>query len=194
MEEKIFLTESCLATLIASCLETPHKETGGFLVGKKEKRVIYGERTPCLTLDAAYPVQTRRSGKGYWQPGNWAAYLRTIGTIRAMKFDIVGEYHSHISGVAELSEDDMKFIKGELVRFESKSVKIQDWIEMVLNIKKKEYQHEQTPKCNWTNFAKKIRCNIKGIRNKKVGYVITFAAYWFNPKDLTFKEAIVHIP
>lgn len=194
MQKNVFLTESCMATLITSCLETPSEETGGFLIGKKEKRLIGGERTPCLTVDAAYPVQTRRSGKGYWRPGNWAAYSRTIGTIKAMKFDIVGEYHSHVEDVPELSESDLEFIESELARFDRKGVKVHDWIEMVLNIKKKEYENEKTPKCNWTQFPKKTRCNIRGIRNKKVGYTITFAAYWFNPEDLTFKEALVYIP
>ena len=126
VERNVFITESCMVTLITSCLEKPDKETGGFLIGKKEKRTINGERQPCLTLEAAYPLQTRRSGKGYWKPGNWAAYSRTIGTIKTMEFDIIGEYHSHIENVAELSTDDLEYIEEELARIKRKAIKIYD--------------------------------------------------------------------
>jgi hypothetical protein len=147
-----------------------------------------------LTLEAAYPLQTKRSGKGYWILGNWTAYSRTIGTIRTLQFDIVGEYHSHIENFPELSEDDLKYIEQEFARFKRKAIKINDWIEMVLNIKVKKLLHEKMPKCNWTHFDKKERCNIRGIKDRKVGYQITLAAYWFNPEDLTFEEATVYIP
>jgi len=80
----------------------------------------------CLTLDVAYPIQTRKSGRGYWQPGNLMAYNRIVDSIRSMRFDIVGEYHSHIEDVAELSVEDRDFIKDELRDFESKGIKLSD--------------------------------------------------------------------
>ncbi len=119
----MFVSESCLAVLVTSCLETPDKETGGFLVGREEKRFIKGARVKCLTLNVAYPVQTRKSGRSYWQPGNLRAYNRIVDSVRSMGFDIVGEFHSHIEDVAELSEEDTNFIEAELKDFEKKASK-----------------------------------------------------------------------
>ncbi len=123
MSKKVFVSESCLAVLVTSCLETPDKETGGFLVGREEKRFIKGARVKCLTLNVAYPVQTRKSGRSYWQPGNLRAYNRIVDSVRSMGFDIVGEFHSHIEDVAELSEEDTNFIEAELKDFEKKASK-----------------------------------------------------------------------
>ena len=190
----MFIKESCFATLVASCLETPHKETGGFLIGKEEKRFIDGARTKCLTLNVAYPVQTRRSGRGYWQPGNLRAYNRIVDSIRSMGFDIVGEYHSHIEGVAELSKEDKDFIEDELNDFERRGIKVQNWIEMVIGVNKKEYDRKQKSGCRCRDLVKRVKCNVKGIRRQDIGYFLTFAAYWFDTKNLTHSEAYVHIP
>ena len=43
MSKVVFVEESCFAALVASCLETPHKETGGFLIGKEEKQLSFDE-------------------------------------------------------------------------------------------------------------------------------------------------------
>lgn len=194
MSEVVFIEESCFAALVASCLETPHKETGGFLIGKEERRFIDGARTKCLTLNVAYPVQTRRSGRGYWQPGNLRAYSRIVDSIRAMGFDIVGEYHSHIEDVAELSREDRDFIEDELKDFERKGIKVPNWIEIVIDVSKREYERKQTRGCECRDLQKKVKCSLKGIRKQDVGYFLTIAAYWFDTKNLTYSEAYVHIP
>jgi proteasome lid subunit RPN8/RPN11 len=194
MDRTVYITENCLAALIASCLETPHKEAGGFLIGKEDKRFIMGERKECLTLDVAYPVRTSKSGKGFWQPSNLRAYNRIIDTIKLMSFNIVGEYHSHIKNVAELSEDDKKFIKEEIQDFEKGGIKITEWIEMVLNIEKKTYTRKPARSCECSYLRKKMRCTVRGIRNPLSGYSITIGTYWFDPETLDYKEANVHIP
>lgn len=194
MSKVVFIEESCFAALVASCLETPRKETGGFLIGKEEKRFIDGARTKCLTLNVAYPVQTRRSGRGYWQPGNLRAYSRIVDSIRSMGFDIVGEYHSHIEDVAELSKEDKDFIEDELKDFERKGIKVQNWIEMVIDVNKREYDRKQKRGCRCRDLVKRVKCSLKGIRRPDIGYFLTIAAYWFDTNNLTYSEAYVHIP
>jgi proteasome lid subunit RPN8/RPN11 len=194
MEKPVYITENCLVALIASCLETPHKEVGGFLIGKEEKRFIRGERIDCLTLDVAYKIQTCKSGKSFWQPENVRAYNRITDTIKAMRFDIVGEYHSHIQNVAELSDEDKKFIKQEVDDFSKNGINVTNWIEMVLNIENKTYARKPTQTLDCRCFSKKIRCNIRGIREPLIGYSITVGTYWFNPETIEFAEAIVQVP
>lgn len=194
MTKVVFIKESCFAALMASCLEIPHKETGGFLIGKEEKRFIDGARTKCLTLDVAYPVQTRRSGRGYWQPGNLRAYNRIVDSIRSMGFDIVGEYHSHIEDVAELSEEDRDFIEDELKDFGKRGLQVQNWIEIVINVSKREYDRKQKRECKCRDLVKRVKCSVKGIRRQDIGYFLTIAAYWFDTKNLTYSEANVYVP
>jgi len=194
MEQTVYITENCLVELIASCLEIPHKEVGGFLIGKEEKRFIKGERTDCLSLDIAYQIRTCKSGKSFWQPENVRAYNRIIDTIKSMNFSIVGEYHSHIHNVAELSDEDKKFIKQEVEDFSKSGVKVTNWMEMVLNIETKTYTRKQAQAFACNYFRKKVRCTIRGMRDPLVGYSITIGIYWFNPETATFEEASVRGP
>jgi len=194
MERTVYITENCLVALIASCLETPHKEVGGFLIGKEEKRFIGGERIDCLTVDVAHQIRTCSSGKSFWQPKNLRAYNRIIDTIKAMNFKIVGEYHSHVHNYAELSDEDKTYIKQEIQDFINDGIQVNEWIEMILNIENKTYAQKPTQPFDCTNFSKKIRCNIRGIRDPLVGYSITIGTYWFNPQTLACIEASVRIP
>lgn len=194
MDQIVYVSETCLVALIASCLETPHKETGGFLIGKEDKRFVSGQRVDCLTLDVAYPVKTSDSGKSFWAPSNQSAYNRIKDTIDSMNFQIVGEYHSHIQNVAELSTEDKKFIKSEVEELKKNGIKIGNWIEMVLNIEPKTYSRKQSRSCDCSYFKKRIRCNIKGINNPLAGYFITIGTFQYNPKTQRFQEASVHIP
>lgn len=194
MSKVVFIEESCFAALVASCLETPHKETGGFLVGREEKRFIDGAKTRCLALNVTYPVQTRRSGRDYWRPGNLRAYDRIVDSIRSMGFDVVGEYHSHIGDVAELSKEDVEFVEEELRDFERRGVKVQNWMEMVINVNKREYNRKQKRRCRCRDLVRRVKCSVKGIRRRDIGYFLTLAAYWFDTKDLTYSEADVYVP
>ncbi|MCW4004272.1 MAG: Mov34/MPN/PAD-1 family protein [Candidatus Bathyarchaeota archaeon] len=189
MERPIYITENCLVALITSCLEIPHKEVGGFLIGKEENRFINGGRTACLTVDVAYQIRTCKSGKSFWQPENIRAYHRIVDTIKSMGFNIVGEYHSHIHNVAELSEEDKNFIKQEVA-----DLKVSNWIEMILNIESKTYTRKQKQSFDCNFFSKKIRCTIRGIRDPLAGYSITAGTYCFDPATGVFKEASVYVP
>jgi len=175
-------------------LETPNKETGGFLVGREEKRFIKGARVRCLTLNVAYPVQTRKSGRSYWQPGNLRAYNRIVDSIRSMGFDIVGEFHSHIEDIAKLSKKDQNFIEAEFKDFEKRGIKVSNWIEMVINIKRRSYERRQARVFRCRDLNKKVKCTVKAIRRQDVGYSLNIAAYWFDLKSLEYSEALVYIP
>ncbi|XES76235.1 MAG: Mov34/MPN/PAD-1 family protein [Candidatus Bathyarchaeia archaeon] len=194
MGKTVYLSELCLASLITSCLETPHKETGGILIGKEDKRFVKGQRTDCLVLDVAYPVQTSESGKSFWVPSNRAAYNRIKDTINSMSFQIIGEYHSHINSPPELSKDDKDFIKGEVFGSKKNGVEPPNWLELVLNIESKTYtrKHAQSFDCSF--LKKRVRFNIRGINSPLVGYSITVSAYQFNPETESFEEANIHIP
>jgi len=194
MSKVIYLSENGLPVLVASSLETPYKEVGGFLIGKKEKRFIKGKRRTCLTIDSVYPVMTSKSDKNSWNPGNLAAYNRIIDTINALGLNIVGEYHSHIEGLAALSKEDKEYIIEEVKDFKKKGMKIKNWIEIVLNINEKEYENKQTQKSSCTYLKNKIKYNLKGIKDPYIGYEITIATYALSVDDLTFQEVMVHIP
>lgn len=193
MEKIAHISESCLVTLITSCLEMPHKETGGFLIGKEDARFIMGLRCDCFSLDVAYPVQTGDSGKSYWGPSNYNAYTRIKDAIDSMGFQIMGEYHSHIENVPELSEPDKKYIKAELKEFQKKGISPPK-IEMVLNIEPKAYSQEHKRRCDCTYFKKRVRCNIRGIKNPLAGYSITIGAYQYDESAEDFSEVEVHVP
>ena len=194
MSEVIYLTENGLPVLMASSLETPYKEVGGFLIGKNEKRFIDGKRRACLTIDSVYPVMTSESDKNSWNPGNLAAYNRIIDTINVLGLDIVGEYHSHINGLAALSKEDKEYVREEVKNFKKKGMKIKNWIEIVANINEKEYENKQTKKSSYKRLKKKIKYNLKGIKNSYTGYEIIIATYALSVNDLTFQEVMVHIP
>jgi hypothetical protein len=193
MEKTAYISESCLVTLIASCLEIPHKETGGFLIGKEEVRFIMGQRCDSFSLDVAYPVQTSDSGKSYWVPSNSNAYTRIKDAIDSMGFQIMGEYHSHIENVPELSNADKKFIKAELEEFQKKGISPPK-IEMVLNIEPKAYSRRHNRRCDCTYFKKRVRCNVRGIKNPLTGYSITIGAYQYDESAKDFEEVSVHVP
>jgi hypothetical protein len=193
MEKTAYISESCLVTLITSCLEIPHKETGGFLIGKEDARFIMGQRSDSFSLDVAYPVHTSDSGKSYWVPSNANAYKRIKDAIDSMGFQIMGEYHSHIENVPELSNADKKFIKGELEEFQKKGISPPK-IEMVLNIEPKAYSRQHNRRCDCTYFKKRVRCNIRGIRNPLTGYSITIGAYQYDESAKDFAEVSVHVP
>jgi len=194
-DKPVVITESCLAVLVASCLETPSKETGGFLIGREEEnRLIYGQRMDCLRLDTAYPVQTKKSGRGYWKLGNLRAYNRIIDAIKSMGFDLVGEYHSHIDNSAELSDDDKKFIEIEYRRLESKGIEISNWVEMVLNVNEKKYERRQARNYSCSPLKNRIKIITKGVRDLYMGYSITIATYWFDRENHAFPEAKVFLP
>jgi hypothetical protein len=122
------------------------------------------------------------------------AYNRIIDTIKSMNFNIVGEYHSHIHNVAELSDEDKEYIKQEVEDFSKNGVKVKNWIEMVLNIETKTYTRKQTQPFTCKSFSKKIRCTIKGIRDPLIGYSITMGIYRFNPETAAYEEASVRGP
>lgn len=190
-----YIEESCLVVMIASCLETPHKETGGFLIGKGQKgRLIFGQRMDCLTLNTAYPVLTQESGHDYWLPGNLSAYNRITDSIRSMGLDLVGEYHSHIGDGSKLSIADKRFIQDEHDRFRSKGFEVSNWIEIVLNISEKRYSRKQARSFGCHLFRNRIRITLKGFRDPRIGYSVTIAAYWFDHEKVAFQEAPLYLP
>jgi len=193
LEKIVNISESCLVTLITSCLEIPHKETGGFLIGKEDARFVMGQRCDCFSLDVAYPVQTSESGKSFWGPSNLTAYARIKDAIDSMGFQIMGEYHSHIENVPELSNADKKFIKAELEEFQQKGIS-PPRIEMVLNIEPKKYSRRHNRRCDCTYFKKRVRCNIRGIKNPLNGYSIMIGAYQYEESAEDFIELSVHVP
>jgi len=194
MEQTVYVTENCLVALITSCLETPHKEVGGFLIGKEDTRFVAGERIKCLTLDIAYQVRTCKSGKSFWQPGNVRAYTRIVDTIKSINFSIVGEYHSHIRNVAQLSDDDKEYIKQEVGEFTRSGIKVTNWIEMILNVEPRTYSRKPAKTFECSYFRKKIRCTVRGVRDTFSGYSVTIGTYWFSPRTFEHNEASVYVP
>ena len=194
MRDIVHISDNCLVTLIASLLETPHKEVGGFLIGRDDKCLIRGNRTDCISLETVHPVQTAKSGKSYWAPGNMRAYRRIIDSISAMGLNIVGEYHSHVENVPELSEEDKEYIEEELDNLQGYNIHISYWIEIVLNIQKQVYTRKQKQKSTCRYLTKKVVYKLKNIRNPYIGYTITIGTYSITLSDHAFREVKTHIP
>lgn len=186
----IILEQGCFVTLTTSCLEIPHKETGGFLIGNQEKRFIEGERVNCFVLNIAYPIQTGKGTIDSWRPGNLAAYDRVINSIRSMNFEIAGEYHSHINSKAVLSDEDIDYLKDEIDDFKKRGVDLRKWLELVIRVNKREFKKPQPTRCKRNELKNKIKCSIRN--GSMVGYDLTMAGYWIDLEKLTYKEATLN--
>jgi len=123
------------SSLLMAAIEIHGRESLGFLIGHRDRQFIAGKVTDCISVRAAYPVQSADRGRTMVGFGNLAARKRAEDTIRAVGFEIVGGFHSHTNGSAKLSQGDMDTIFEELDTVYSKAG-LSNWLEIVIGVQR----------------------------------------------------------
>ncbi|MBN2042596.1 MAG: hypothetical protein JW754_02210 [Candidatus Aenigmarchaeota archaeon] len=194
----VFIGHRCFKSLIASAIEVYNRETNGALIGKNVTRKIESERRKVISVREVYPFQLDRRTPSEVEHGNKAAFRRVIRSMHGMKFDIIGGFHSHPWPYTKigLSQGDIISITEELkdMRKINRNLKMDKWLEILISIKRKDYNTPQ--ELGWSMFdtGRKVRVLLK--TGKYMGYYIIISAYWvlFDKKKPRVKEASVFVP
>jgi len=131
----IVLEPHAFSSLLMSAIEIHDRESLGFLIGQRDRHFIAGKMTECITVHAAYPMQSVDRGRSMVGFGNLAARRRVERTIKTVGFAIVGGYHSHPNGSAKLSTGDIEAIAEDLEEVYVKEG-LESWLEIVVGVKK----------------------------------------------------------
>jgi proteasome lid subunit RPN8/RPN11 len=194
--EPVIIEKPCFFTIAASCMEVYNRETTGFLLGKERYRKLQRQQRKVMALEVALPLQTAHRKPTEVGPGNKRAYKRVEAAIRNMEYDIVGEYHSHIEGLAKPSKEDIEYAKEREEWLQSQDFwsKHKEPLELVVAISRRSYKNPH--KNGWTfhDYAKKAGAVFA--LDKYTGYDIIFGAYWFERRKdkLRLVETEVFIP
>lgn len=195
---QVFIGHRSLKTLIASAIEVYNRETNGALIGKNTTRKLEGKRRKVISVMDVYPFQTEKRTPSEVIHGNKSAFRRVMRSMKGMKFDIIGGYHSHPYpyGSIGLSKGDIKSIREEvddMVKI-NRELEMDKWLEVLISIKRKDYSTKQ--ELGWSMFdtGKKIRVLLK--TGKYMGYYIIISAYWvlLDQKKPRVEEVNVFIP
>ena len=185
----IVLEPHAFSALLMSAIELHDRESLGFLIGHPDRHFIAGKMTRCITVHAAYPMQSADRGRSMVGFGNLAARRRVESTIKTVGFAIVGGYHSHPNGSAKLSTGDIESITGDLEEVYVKEG-LESWLEIVVGVKKiknpktslhlkRHYVGKKTPSPGF--YPWNIEPEIAGdvLVSPKVAYRINLAGYRF---------------
>jgi proteasome lid subunit RPN8/RPN11 len=187
----VFLKSHVFRMLVTSAIEVYNRETNGVLIGRPSVRKIDGDREPLMIITDAYPLQTERRKPSEVFHGNEAAFKRAISSLKTLKVDIVGGYHSHTwpYGVKGPSEGDVEHIGTEMGYIHSKR-----WLELIISIKRREYSGLAPMGWNVQDLSKKVRAILR--TEPDIGYDITLSAHWidFSHKKPKVEEAAVFVP
>ena len=170
MQAKIIeLTGSCYYNMLRATVESFPKETTGYLYGveKDGKYIIFN----------AYPIQTAIRNPTSVSYGNEAAIKRlrrlenAIGANSRSKTFLIGGYHSHPKNSTNyLSEKDTEFIEDEITNLNKN-----EWVEILLKLKSKNYKKSMEIGEFLKNSNKKLEIIIRDYSLH--GYNITLSAY-----------------
>jgi len=134
-DRPVVLEPYAFSSLLMAAIEIHGRESLGFLIGHKDRQFIDGRVTDCVSVHAAYPVQSADRGRTMVGFGNLAARKRAEDTIRAVGFEIIGGYHSHPNGSARPSRGDLGVIFEELDTVYSK-IELSSWLEIVIGVQR----------------------------------------------------------
>lgn len=203
----VFIERRTFRSLIASAIEVYNRETNGALLGRNATRKINGEKTEVISVKEVYPFQTEKRTPSEVIHGNKAAFRRVLRAMETLNTEIIGGYHSHPYpyGFVGLSEGDITSVKEDIeamIKVGQERVK-NGWVELLLSIKRKDY--EKPGKVEWyiCDYVKKLRVRLR--TKEKTGYDILISAYWVYPKEkygekptkeMNFgvKEVTVYVP
>lgn len=101
----IYISENGFITLTLSAIETSTRyEASGLLLGYKSRDHFYVEGV------IPYQLAERTADSVHVSPSKQERMRRVFK--KYMKYEIIGEFHTHPDGCAKLSDSDKKVIKG----------------------------------------------------------------------------------
>lgn len=107
----VYISENGFITLTLCAIETSIKyEASGILLGYQAKGTYYVENV------IPYQIAERSSDSVYVHPARQRRIRRVFENY--MKYKIIGEFHTHPDGVAELSDDDNGVIRSSDYKLE----------------------------------------------------------------------------
>lgn len=203
----VFIGRRSFKTLITSAIEVYNRETNGALLGRNAVREINGRKTKVVSVKEIYPFQTEKRTPSEAIHGNVSAFKRVLRAFESLKTEIIGGYHSHPHpyGFIGLSKGDVVSVKEDIeamIKIGQERVK-KGWVEILLSIKRKDYERHGDVEWYICDYIKKLRVRVR--TRKKIGYDIMISAYWVYPKekfgekpvkDMKFgvKEVAVYVP
>lgn len=160
--------------LIPSAIEIYNRETSGYLIGSNG-----GDR---LKVVSAYQIQTDRKKPTSVEHGNYSAVDRVEGFIRTVNLNLIGGFHSHPMGPNKLSKSDIKFITEKAEKHS-----MGKWLELVLAVRKKEYDTEHAPSWGIRRYGRKLGFFVK--TGPYTAYDITLSGFWLKKNGSGLKPA-----
>ncbi len=187
----VFLESHVFRTLVTSAVEVYNRETNGVLIGRLSHKKIGRYREPMMVITDAYPLQTETRKPTEVFHGNDAAFRRAMNSLKTLKVDIVGGYHSHTWPYGEKvpSKSDVEQIGKEITFLKGRR-----WLEIIISIKRKEYSTMAATGWDIQDHPKKIRAILR--TEPDIGYDITISAHWvdFSHKNPRVTETAVFVP
>jgi proteasome lid subunit RPN8/RPN11 len=175
---KIMLKPQCVDVLVASAVEVFPRETNGLLIGKKAYIMQRTRKKPVIATEFAYPLQTEERKPSSVSHANFSALTRLLSVISVMNKNLIGGFHSHPypRGHTLLTKSDVDFISEELERTEKHAGQpMNKWIELVMSVKKKDYENLIQPGKQLYNHNRRIRVVVR--TEKYTGFDIKIAGY-----------------
>jgi proteasome lid subunit RPN8/RPN11 len=198
-DNPVVLEPYAFSSLVMAAIEIHGRESLGFLIGREDRQFIEGKVMDCVSVHAAYPVQSAARGRTKVGFGNLAARKRAEGTIRAVGFEIMGGFHSHPNGSAKLSRGDMGVIFEELDTVYSR-VGLSSWLEIVVGIQridrpkaslhlKKLFRRDMVPSPGF--YPWNVKPEIAGdvLITPDIAFRIKMGGYWFENEEA--REALL---
>lgn len=195
----VVLEPYAFSSLIMAAIEIHGRESLGFLIGHGDRKFIDGKVADCISVHAAYPVQSADRGRTMVGFGNLAARKRAEDTIRAVGFEIIGGFHSHPNGSARLSRGDIGVIFEELETVYSR-VGVSRWFEIVVGVQrinrpkaslhlKKFFRRGKTPSPGF--YPWNVEPGIAGdvLITPDTAFRIKMSGYWFANEEV--REALL---
>jgi proteasome lid subunit RPN8/RPN11 len=175
MRKNVYIDPRCLAmSLIPAALEEYHKEVSGYLIGSN------GRNAGRLKVVSAYSLQSDIKKRTWVEHGNASAVKRVNKVLKTMNMHLVGGFHTHPLGPSRLSKSDIDFIRDKLEEHSLPS-----WLELIVSVKKKDYQTKHNPGWYLRHFPNKIGLTIK--TSPWTGFDVFLSGYWIGKKGI--KEA-----
>ncbi len=175
----VVVDPGCFLGLCASAIEAYNRETNGFLLGGAAMRRVQRRRKVAV-LKAAYPIQTEERRPSSVAHGNLKAFDRARRTVNHLYvgLDLVGGFHSHTGtdGAPALSDLDLEYIEDELNHLARQGDRRQDWLELVVAIRKRSYARRHELAWTFRRYPRKLGATIA--IKPDVGYDVTLAGYW----------------
>jgi len=192
----VMIDPECFFSMVFSSIEVYNRETIGFLMGNIRRRIIYKKMENMVACEMAYPLQTAARKPTSVTKGNIRAFERTRALIPSLGLLLVGEYHSHPNMEANLTKDDVDYIKERMDQiYKSGENLIKNyWLELVISIRQRRYISRQEVGWSWSDYRNKARCIVK--IDPFLGYDLTIGGYWLYNENGKIKksEATIFIP